>query len=536
MTAAALHRRLRRGEDAGSMPLALLLTIVGLGLSLVLASVLTDQQVNTRSEVQRANAVNAAQSGLDVALGAIRSATRVGRPGSGDPAVLPCNVLPGAGSLIHDGTNTRYAVTGRVSPGGSAMYSTQIFYLASAPPSGDIAWARANALSCPPALGTLAYAFMVGTGVDGSAVSRTLAATYTFTTSRQNANLVGGQIRLFGKNYENQNLCLAAAAAVAGAKVVTRACDATSGLQTFTYEANLNLALQGTDPRLCVDGGIAMAAGATVLLKDCSATDVRWQQWGSNDFSAFTLTRADNSVLCMNLVTTAAASDIVLKADVPGSEPCEEHWSSGKSFSVDPAVGSGRAGPDTHQLVNLEQFSRCVDVTGNNPDETFLLAFPCKQKPGAEVLWNQRWNLPEIPTGETNATGPIHTTVQQSGHAKNGRTYCLSSPGTVGVKAYVTMTECVIGGAQTAPLTWMVYAETGRRSTNYRIESAYNKASTANLCMTPNPSDLWNGGTEEDFNLAISKLMLATCDGSNLQKWNAVPTTRQSSLRDVVER
>jgi hypothetical protein len=514
------------------MPLALLLTIVAIGLSLVMASIVTGQQVGTRSEMRRASTINAAQAGLDVALGALRTATRADRPGSGDVAALPCNTEPGAGVLAAD--PARYALTGRVSAGGTATYSTRILYLAARPHSGDIAWAEANALPCVPPLGKLAYAFLISTGVDGPTTRRTLTATYSFTTSRQNANLVGGQIRLFGKDYETQNLCLAVKAAAAGAWVVTRTCNGSSALQMFTYEANLNLVLRNSSPRLCVDGG-SMAVGAAVMLQVCAEADVEQQQWGSNDFSAFTLTRPDAVVMCMNLVTAAAESDILLRADVPGAEPCEEHWSSTKSFSVDPSVGSGKAGPDTRQLVNLEQFSRCVDVTADDPDSTFLLAFPCKQKPSGAVLWNQRLTLPEIPAGETTATGPIHTTVTQPANPKNGRTYCLNSPGTAAPKSYVTMKECTIGGTQPDPLTWIVYAETGRRSTSYRIESAYNKVSTANFCMSPDPGDLWNGGTDEDFNLEISKLVLAVCDAGDLQKWNAVPTTTHSSLRDVVE-
>jgi hypothetical protein len=518
MNVARLCRWMRRRNDSGSMPLAVLLTVVGLGLGVVMASVLTSQQSNTRSEIQRVDAVNAAQTGLEVALGALRSATHDGQPGSGDPAALPCDPL-----------------TGRVGPAGAATYSVQVIYLSDAPPSGDIAWAQSHALDCAPPLSTLAYAFVFSTGTDGPTVRRTLTATYTFTTTSRNENLAGGQIHLFARDAEPTNLCLAVTGQTPGSKVVTRFCDSTSPKQRFAYEANLNLVLKGSNPRLCVDAGAGLTVNTTITLQPCAATDVTWQQWGSNDFSAFTITKPDLSFFCMQLVTGATESDILLKAGKTEQAPCEDSWNSSMSFSVDSDVGSGRAGADTHQLVNLKEFSKCIDVTGDDVDEKFLVVFPCKQKPYGEVLWNQHWMLPEIPVGETSAAGAIYTTVDKVGDKHNGETYCLTSPGTT--TGYVTTKKCTIGAVPTEPMTWIVYSDTGRQTTSYRIESAYNRVSSANFCMAPDPEDLWDGGSgNSGFNLKISKLNLAVCDGGALQKWNAALTTAQSSLTDVVER
>jgi len=78
-------------DDGGSMPLALLLTLVAMSLSaLTLPAVLV--QVNgTRSTVARSAVLNVAYSGLEVALAAVRAA--YGPGGAGDRRQLPCGPI-----------------------------------------------------------------------------------------------------------------------------------------------------------------------------------------------------------------------------------------------------------------------------------------------------------------------------------------------------------------------------------------------------------------------------------------------------------
>jgi hypothetical protein len=190
----------------------------------------------------------------------------------------------------------------------------------------------------------------------------------------------------------------------------------------------------------------------------------------------------------------------------------------------------------TGQLVNLAEFSRCIDVTADDPTRGFLVVFPCKQSTTGAVLWNQAWQLPTVTPGGTDASGPIWTTVDQDGNQYDGRTYCLTSPGIAAAGAYITMSECVPAGALPQSLTWTVFADTGARSSSYRIRSELNTANNGNICITPDVADEWNGGEVENFNLDIHKLRLADCDGSNLQKWNAGATVHRSTVHDVVER
>jgi hypothetical protein len=519
------HLRRAAVDDRGTMPLALLLTVAGIGLSLALMSVLTAQTASTRAELRRTNAVNAAQSGLDAALGAIRSAVRTDRPTSGDVGALPCNTMPGAGALA--ATSARYAVTGRVSAGSAVTFGTRIHYLEQAPPSGDVAWAEANALQCRPPLAQLAYAMVVATGADGPDVRRTLTATYSFATTFQNTNLAGGRILLFAKDGDPADLCLAASAAVVGARLVTRVCDAADRRQSFSYEANLNLVLVGSNPRLCIDGGSGMTADAFVTLRPC-AGETAWQQWNSNDISAFTVIRPDTTSMCMVAVDKSGPSDVVVRENVLDAMPCDHRWDNGSSFSVGPTVGSGRAGPSTGQLVNLAEFSRCIDVTADDPTRGFLVVFPCKQSTTGAVLWNQYWRLPAMAPGQTSGSGPIWTTVDQADNVYDGRTYCMTSPGSVAAGDYVTMTECVPSAVPLGPLTWTVFADTGARSSSYRIESDFNKAAagacaSSRTCPRSGTGERWATSTWTSTNSDWPIATAATCRSGTPPRPNAGP-------------
>ena len=46
-----------------------------------------------------------------------------------------------------------------------------------------------------------------------------------------------------------------------------------------------------------------------------------------------------------------------------------------------PTTGAGMAGPTYGQLVNYGQFATCIDVTGQNPDSSYLILYSCKQNP-----------------------------------------------------------------------------------------------------------------------------------------------------------
>jgi hypothetical protein len=167
-------------DDAGSLSLALLLGIVGAGLSMLLLSVVFLQVRTTRSDLQHTSAVNAAQTGIEATLAQIRAATTTDGSGDGDKALLPCGPL-----------------TGAISGGATATYTATISYLPSKPPSGDPTWAASHAIRCAAGTGPTSlplYALIQSTGSAGTGLAaRTVFGTYTLHTTTS-GNIPGGLI------------------------------------------------------------------------------------------------------------------------------------------------------------------------------------------------------------------------------------------------------------------------------------------------------------------------------------------------------
>src|SRR4051794_23983229 len=78
-----------RRDDAGSMPLAMLVTLVSVSLSAGVSGLVVGQLKTSQRAADRVAAVGAAQAGLDFALTKIRSA--VNADGTGKLTSLPCN-------------------------------------------------------------------------------------------------------------------------------------------------------------------------------------------------------------------------------------------------------------------------------------------------------------------------------------------------------------------------------------------------------------------------------------------------------------
>jgi hypothetical protein len=172
--------------------------------------------------------------------------------------------------------------------------------------------------------------------------------------------------------------------------------------------------------------------------------------------------------------------------------------------------------------VNYKQFGRCLDVTEFNLNYGYLISWPCKQAPNPDnVGWNQRWTLPYAASGPTGVKGTVHTS------PGNNVPYCLRSPGSTDPYKYVTPVNCA-GGA-TDDTTWTVFGDTGTYSTSYRIKDL-NGDCLQPTDPTDTPPDLYPKG------LRISKIVVAPCDGTALQKWNAPPNVAPPSpLTDISE-
>ena len=475
----------------------MLLALVGVSLSVLLLPVALGQVRSTRNEMQRARALFAAQAGLDVALSRIKAAQNAG---VGDVTKLPCGPLSG-------NMNAH-----------ASRYDVEIFYL-DADPRGrgrDNAWLNANKQACGGPITT--YALLRARGTDGGA-TRTVWGTYAFRTS--NAPISGGLIPAL-KTGTNPALCLDAGSATPTADTLVRMqpCSAGAPQQTWAYEENLNLVLvstRTTASKMCLDADTPHAVGKFVRMQPCASPTAFRQQWSFNARANFQGT-TDGSTLdeyCLNVqVPEGAGSPLVLGND-DDTHTCNSPgvWGPKQTFAPDFAIGAGAAGPDTGQLVNFEQFGRCIDLPQKtNPGWTS--STPCNQSPDpTKVAVNQKWTLSSTPDKH------IFANQAKTGLYAAG-TYCLTSPGVP--DQYVDALLC---SAQ-RNMEWTVRGYTGKYATSYRIEDDYG------YCLAAKDSAL---GDFHNVDLGTSKIIVTTCSGSGLQKWNAPPDLAPARFRDLGE-
>ncbi len=518
--------------DTGSMPIALLLTLVGISLSALLVPMALGQLQSTRFAQDRSGALHAAQAGLDVALGQIRAARTVASPSSGATYDtgrrdrLPCGPLsagvPGGGRYL---VELNYLTA---DPSG---------LLSAADPYAAVAASPDRITTCVAGAGTPvtpAYAvlFAWGTGRPTGAVrdapaSRRLQAMYRFRTT--NENIPGGLIRVRGGS--GVELCLDAGSALpaAGARVFMQPCQDRNARQVFTYNRNLTLTLSSsrtasTPQGMCLQAGTTHTVGTPVDFQPCAATTSVAQQWSTNNVANFMGTTDGVSLdgFCFNVQTPdTPGSPVVLASGYPD---CEGVYDNKQTFLPDAAVGAGAAGVDAGQVVNFKLFGRCLDVTNNDPTQTYLIAWPCKQAPDtSHVLWNQKWQLPAVSTDPADPRTPSGTGAIITRY--NGVDHCLESPGSTAFGSYPRVVPCP-SGTPTGNLVWTVYGKTGAYATSYQIQAGPKPApgGAGGICLaaadpTAQPAELYeNTGYNGP---PIGKIVMRDCDGSTWQKWNA---------------
>ncbi len=485
-------------DDRGSLPMVVLVTIIGLMLSALMVPVLLNQDHATRFDTTRVLSLDAAQAGLDVALGKIRASTDA--QGAGDATGLPCGRL-----------------SGQVSNASPARYDVTIEYFTADP----VAQPSTPKMICVDGYGTYdtssgnftpswARITSLGTGGGGNGASkgRTLVTTYRFKTN--NANVPGGVIRIFPASSSSAPACLDAGSAVpvAGRAIALQSCSTTtppSAQQVFVYRTDLTLQLQSSVSATDVNGlclsYTSPTAGVAVTLAACQplGSPPYTQQWSFDDNGAFRAslsTSAANGTLssvCMNVAAQSPSTPVTLANCAGGVTSPTQAWIPA------PSVGAGAAA--LPQWVNYYEFGRCLDITNQNVNTTYLIDYPCKQNPYPNaVAFNQKFTAPTIAQGAASATGTIYTTY-------NGTNYCLTSPGTNA--GYVTVAVC---GKTGALQTWTIYNDD--HSLTYARK--FNVVDAKGLCLgltAPVGSDAW------------SAIDVETCVGRGDQKWNADPTT-----------
>jgi hypothetical protein len=513
-------------DDTGSMPLAMLITLVAVALSALLTPMVLNQFSATGVDVRRVHSLHAAQSGLEIMMGRLRSA--VATANNGDITKLPCGPL--AGNVSAGGAPARYKVwIDYFTSDPRGHWNTSAAW----PPGGgtEDRWIERNRLPCNGGLvQTPAYALLRSmgsddnTGADIAAVpGRWLYGTYRFKTT--NENIAGGLIHTY-KLSTNTDLCMDAGPdpPADGTDILMRPCTPGASRQIWSYNPNLTIMLVSSTSSsypqgLCLDAGLGPANQTQVKLRPCGhPSTLPQQQWSTNDSANLrgTTDGVNLNGRCLNVKNPNVDGSPL----VTGSS-CGGPYNNLHTFSLEPTVGAGAASEDTNQIVNFRQFGRCMDVTEFNVNFGYLIVWPCKQAPqAANVGWNQKFTLPQVTAPAVSATDRVVT-------PKDGNTdYCLHSPGAVG--SYPTVKSCPT--TLTPNYKWTYYGNTGVYATSYILVDFKGN------CLTPTDPQ----ATPPDFypkGLNISKITLGTCDGSTLQKWNAPANLLQPlPLKDIGER
>jgi hypothetical protein len=504
-------------DDTGSLPLAMLLSIVGVGLSVLLMTTTLQLQGVTRVEMGRSAALQAARTGLATALANIRAAKNA--DGTGLVSKLPCRPEEPKEPHISGPTVD-----------GTARFEATIFYLSRDPGRHDAAWAAERGKRCTTVIP--AFAYVVSSGVTAAGgFRRTLFGTYAFKTILK-GNMPGGQLQVFKMPGAKHDLCIdAGALPKAGDEVTMQPCvDQPDGTpvarQKFGYQPNLTLSLVAPELKLppsglCLDAGTVQAVGNAVTLQACGTTTLIRQQWSFNTASGFFGT-SDGKTLnnyCFSVETPDTPdSRLVLNSTAGGltngNPACNTNYpNNNQSWNPEPAVGAGAAGlPVTRQLVNFEKFGRCLDITLEDVSVPYEVVFPCKQTPDPAMRdWNQQWDLPADGVGTISVRAP------------SGR-HCLTAP-PLNTKPLLVNAEPCSGTEKKDDVVWHVRgADAPTREERYRIEGT---GTFAGYCLAPLP--------EEPAWQQADKAGIEPCTGERIQKWNAQPESTVATFTNIGE-
>ncbi|MDQ1644945.1 MAG: hypothetical protein QOJ50_1129 [Cryptosporangiaceae bacterium] len=505
----------RLSGDRGSLPLAMMISTVGMMLAgLVLPAVIL-QIKGTKNTADRVRALHAAQSGLDAALAEIRAANDGN--GNGLKSKLPCGPIAGTTSVAT-----------------AARYSTEIYYFGVDPQSHaeDTTWINANKITCTAGSGTAtvpAFALLKSRGTDyatgtiASAKGRSLRATYPLQTTI--GNIAGGQIHN-NKFGVAGDLCIDAGSGTpaVGSKPTMETCVTGDAGQQWAYNPKLNLVLVASKTAakpygMCLDAQYPHSFSGTVplVINNCSNPATERQQWSYNDASNFegnTGGALDGYCFApVGLLTAGSQLDF-------GTSNCNGSADS-NTFRPAAQVGAGAAGLSTKQWVNFSMFGRCIDASLQNGATapavpSHVLAWPCKQAPSASALgWNEVWTFPTLTDDPNGVQGRIKAT--DSAHSD---VWCLQSA--LVSHGKVTLLDCSGSLSSTVPdpVRWTVFRETGTYSTSYRIQDANG------YCLQPDPNKLTASSSDLDTEV---------CSDSTIQKWNAPPMLQSEPLKDLGE-
>ena len=500
--------RARRGGDTGfALVTSILLIMVVGALSVAVAGVVLNQTQPTKATRKQVGAINAAQSGFEVALHQMRFATDVN--GNGIPTQLPCSMTD-----RNVGTVLKGAV-GKDATGYGYQVAVRYYYID--PTNQDLTWLRNNVITCTAGKpsGVPQYAYLEAVGLGGGASSvgnRDLHTTYQFRTT--NLNVAGGRL---GEN--TTSLCMDAGTnPQVGSNVTVTACQPrANNSQSWAYRKDLTIYVAGSGlPGLCLSGGTS-AVNTLLTLQTCITTSANYpyspasaqtQKWSFDDNGKFegagSTGNLNGNCIAPNTSSPISGAKLYLVT-------CSSGGFDYMTWNPDKQAGAGFAGEDTSQLVNYEEFGRCLDVTDQNVSRTWLITYPCKQAPQSSLItWNQKWTYKKDSNG-------YYTLVTYNGGSTSSP-YCLQGP-TTG-SGYVTVATCNNSTRQ----RWTKVGEVpGNYATSYQITNS------AGLCLS------LAAGQGDAYHQLFSSIYVEACDGSLKQKWNAPADFVDSRLKNTVE-
>ena len=516
--------RMRTGEsERGSLAMAMLVAIIGAGIAAMLLPMVITQTHTTTFDHSRVREISAAEAGIDVALGLIRSSSDAS--GNGVLSKLPCTVSgPITGTVVGAAADLSYTV--------------QIGYYTENPLGKPADWLAmydpsnsGHGMRCAAGAGTYypptgeqvpSFVRITSQGDDGRS-SRTLSSVYIVKTT--NANVSGGTIYVFPSG--SQNYCMDAGSAqpVAGITVRVQPCAVpVAQQQAWSYGADLAIHLVSSVTSaypngLCLSSpptGSQQNVGDAITLQPCATEgNAPWyQKWSVDNVSHLQGARKDltnTDGLCINVASQASGQALSLQTCAGGVTDSMQTW------VPSPDVGAGMAGAANDQIVNFQQFGRCMDVTDTDVNKGFLIAYTCKQNPDpTKVLWNQKFAY--------NST--THQLV-----TNNGSPYCLTSPLTAYNSAtpgpYVTLTAC--NGTVPPGTQWTQYGGTDSDGNPLPPLTKYTVQDEKGYCLS------LTTGTADAYNGQYSKVIVEACNGSTLQKWNASPDVQAPALQNIQE-
>jgi Tfp pilus assembly protein PilX len=535
----------RAHDDRGSIVLVLLIIIASSILVLTVAGIAISQQVVAEHTVQRNDALEAAEAGLDAAVGELRVANN--GAGNGEVEDLPCT------------GSDNFSLTGYLGGTSTATYTVTVTYYQSVEPTNtNIANGAAQPVSCYTAVtpgypdAVPYYAVIESVGQDPNvgpimAPSRTIQEIYAFHDT--NLNVADGVIEDF--NYAVDDLCIAdltawnnnTSPAVGDSLGVEKCATAGDPDQTWQYEQNFTLEFTSTvttSTPLCVQNNLT---NDTISLQKCANPVTTNQQWGINDSGEYEPVSSSGGAasqnVCINEESNSAGATLNLAT-------CSGGFSDEQTWQPTPAVGSGDAGTATQQFVNYLEFGNCMDVTNQSVSYSYLIDYMCKQFPdGAawtpqsgtnpyDPTWNQRWSQLDVTyAGNSNSYVELQTNNQP---ANNPNTlYCLYSPDNItdgttdpsgSNPSWVIVKQCPsLQSGNKVPTGDQGFLWNVNNSTSYNVTDFWNE------CMTADTADQQVPGGGSSF----STITVAQCSSSAAQEWNAPASLSSSGVSNMYE-